>query len=223
MHVESSNSSKRAVSFSVPEVTQVEGTPRKGSKSITAEKRVNVTITILSMAGLFVKDSGGKRKKKRQGGLSKKMSLSNSSVKNIATEEEESTATEGTSKETANGSVNDAPPTMMVASFSRVVCTKDGKERTVMTHVPSLPIQLPHNTDNCGTKSVNSPVHWPGQLQDYDDGGQKILSSYQFQSTVNTERIPEPFSIQISTSRYGRMINLGTAHIPLTGCNHSRV
>lgn len=215
MSVESSNS-KRAVSFSIPEVTQVEGAPRKGSD---AEKRVNVTITILSMAGLFVKDSGGKRKKKKRKGVmaSKKKLLSNSSVKNIATEEEDSTATEGTSN---NGTTLDAP-TMMVASFSRLVHTQDGQERTVMTHVPSLPIQLPHNTDNGGTsvksKTVNSPVHWPGQLQDYDDEGQKILSSYQFESTVNTERIPEPFSIQISISRYGRMINLGTAHIPLTG------
>ena len=162
------------------------------------KKLVNVTVTILSIDGLHVKDTttATKTKKKKGGFLTRGTSpsrrgFSPSRRKNTKSVdnnnnnvtgggEDKSCATSTASADSVDASSSSStntPTTTIVASFSRVVKTRQGKQRTVMTHVPSLPLSLSSSTndqdDDDGAsskkkknkskavKTSSSVFHWP--------------------------------------------------------------
>ena len=210
-------------------------------QQLKPKKRANVTITVLSIAGLFVKDGAAK---KRSLGLTKKFSSRGNNLNEAASDIDTSSRTASTITSSATLSNNEsAAATTIVASFSRVVNTKDGKPKAAMTHVPSLPLPFP-STSAHGRRAVNddtmtSVVHWPESNQDIASistsknaaSSGRVLSSYQFQHTFQREQqgaatgpddtpdrfVPKPLSIQIAISRSGRMFKLGTADILLSG------
>ncbi|KAL9187548.1 hypothetical protein ACHAXT_001651 [Thalassiosira profunda] len=214
----------------------------EGRPAALKKKRVNITVTVLSVAGLFVKDGAPKKK-----GIIKKFpsgsrSLSRSSRRSKAEESRDgdsSTQTASTSKDTAESkSPSEGPPTTIVASFSRAVPTREGKSRTVLAHVPSLPLPLlAADNGSSGGNTLDSVVHWPEPRNtSHGNNTGKILSSYQFQHTFQQEErtaganafggidnepsqryAPQPLDIQVAISRSGRLFKLGTARLFLSG------
>lgn len=205
-----------------------------------SKKLVNVTVTVLSIAGLFVKDD---RPAKKKGGLlmkSKKFPSrggGGDKADENGTVDNSMPSNDDSGGETAAPSVNST--TTIVASFSRLLGTKDGKPKTVMTHVPSSPLPLLQIGGK--KKATNSVVRWPEQPREEGENnngidnkpanwGQQALSSYQFQRTFQREEamagegsasgdrfVPQPLSVQIAISRSGRMFKLGTADILISG------
>mmetsp|Transcript_35199 Transcript_35199/g.84926 ORF Transcript_35199/g.84926 Transcript_35199/m.84926 type:complete len:686 (-) Transcript_35199:86-2143(-) len=200
-----------------------------------SKKVVNVTVMILSIAGLFVKDD--KPTKKKGGLLMKSKKFPSRGGGGSNKEDENGTVDSSMRSNDDSGGQTAAPPgnstTTVVASFSRLVRTKDGKPRTAMTHVPSTPLPLLQIGEK--KKATNSVVNWPDQPKeegDHNNGtsSKQTLSSYQFQRTFEREAavsgevsasgdgfVPQPLSIQIAISRSGRMFKLGTADILITG------
>ena len=155
--------------------------------SRSKKKLVNVSVTILSIDGLHVKDTTTPTTKtKKKGGFlgrgtsPSRRGFSPSRRKNNTKGVDNNSNTVGGGEEscatsTVSASV-DTPTTTIVASFSRIVKTRQGGNKTVMTHVPSLPLSLSSSNDqddDDGTqskkkknkskavKTSSSVFHWP--------------------------------------------------------------
>ena len=208
------------------------------------KKLVNVTVTILSIAGLYVEDVGaGAGTKKRGGILSRKFSIRNSSngssgfgsldrkIKTDESESETDCSTLTASMSRDNSAEPTTTTTQVVASMSRVT-----KNKNVMIHLSSLPLAVPEITDgglaNKKKKertSLCSVVRWPEHAQQHPQEAthgnkQRDPASYQFQlgfhteySTTTSRFVPQHVPIQISISRFGRMYKLGTANLLVSG------
>ncbi len=204
------------------------------------KKLVNVTVTILSIAGLFIEDVGAgnpKRGESRSGKFCIRNMYTNSShvgspprkIKTVEseTETESSILTASMSRDTSAEPTNSA--TKVVASLSRST-----KNKNVMVHLSSLPLTAPaSNIAGSLAKqkkkerdTLSSVVHWPEHPQQDDALRHKHRepSSYQFQlafhaefSTSTSRFVPQSVPIQVSVSRFGRMYKLGTANLLLSG------
>ena len=205
------------------------------------KKLVNVTVTILSIAGLFVEDVGA-GPKKRGGIMAGKFSIRNSNNESSgfgstsrkiktdesASETDSSTLTASTSRDSnAVNTTTSTSATKVVASLSRVT-----KNKNVMIHLSSMPLTVPETNHkgrsakkNCITNGISSVVQWPEQQQEDSPGyKQREPSSYQFQlafhaeySTAKVRFVPQLVPIQISISRFGRMYKIGTAQLLVSG------
>ena len=204
------------------------------------KKLVNVTVTILSIDGLFIEDVGAGTQKRTES-MPGKFSIRNmytcpSNVgpppRKIKTDESE-TETDSSILTASMSRDNSAEPTnsttRVVASLTRIT-----KNKNVMVHLSSLPLTVPtSNIEGSLAKqkkkerdTLSSVVHWPEYPQEEDALRYKHRepSSYQFQlafhaefSTTTSRFIPQSVPIQVSVSRFGRMYKLGTANLLLSG------
>ncbi len=204
------------------------------------KKLVNVTVTILSIDGLFIEDVGAGTQKRTES-MPGKFSIRNmytcpSNVgpppRKIKTDESE-TETDSSILTASMSRDNSAEPTnsttRVVASLTRIT-----KNKNVMVHLSSLPLTVPtSNIEGSLAKqkkkerdTLSSVVHWPEYPQEEDALRHKHRepSSYQFQlafhaefSTTTSRFIPQSVPIQVSVSRFGRMYKLGTANLLLSG------
>ena len=99
------------------------------------QKLLNVTITILSLAGVQAKESGKKKSMFTRG---------KSSSSQLC---EDETSEFGSANDSA---VNASPITTLVASFERKMGEVDdgGQPQSIMTHVPSLPLKMPSSSSS---------------------------------------------------------------------------
>ncbi|KAL7429106.1 hypothetical protein ACHAXH_002736 [Discostella pseudostelligera] len=205
------------------------------------KKLVNVTVTILSIAGLFLEDVGAGTKK-RGGIMAGNFSIRNSKngssgfgspsrkikTDESASETDSSTLTASTSRDSsAVNTSTSTSATKVVASLSRVI-----KNKNVMVHLSSMPLTVPETNDkgrsakkNSEMNAISSVVQWLEQQEEDSPGyKQREPSSYQFQlafhaeySTAKARFVPQLVPIQISISRFGRMYKIGTAQLLVSG------
>jgi len=180
-------------------------------------KLLNVTVTILSMSGVHAKESC----KRRTSWKSKKFSR-------------------GGKHETTWDESKVQPTTTLVATFEKSEQQQQrqpgGDDKTVLTHIPSLPLSLPpppssssrSSCSSSATNIFNDVVHWPEQ----NVGTHSKISSFTFsrhfsqeagnhnnKNGANARYVPQLCSIQISISRNndGKMYRLGNAHVFVSG------
>ena len=211
----------------------------------TPKKVVNISVTILSISGVSIKEDGKKKKKKdsaggdsvgwKKRGISPSRAFPSRSLSprrnNKKQQQQQSSgngnnfaaATPLSSNDDSNNAKAKAAATKIVASFSRNVQSKQpgGKDKTIMTHVPSLPLKL---DDNDNDDDSGGKIFWAPTKQLEED--QLNISSqgafhYQFQQIIQEEEEDttqqELPTIQVAISRpSGRMFKLGTATIPHT-------
>jgi len=190
---------------------------RSTQQPLPQKKALNVSITILSMTGLLVKESAKKNKKKlfnRSGGQKDNEDVLSELSMSYADHAQQQPAC-----------------TTIVTSFQRTE-----KQKKIMTHIPSLPLSLPKNSNNNSSTTFNQDIHWPTQ----DSDSHSKLSSFTFtryfkreddetfaagskdlaedtQSGNSTRYAPQLCPIQISISRNGKMFKLGSAHVFISG------
>eukprot|EP00571_Detonula_confervacea_P016248 CAMPEP_0172298462 /NCGR_PEP_ID=MMETSP1058-20130122/1109_1 /TAXON_ID=83371 /ORGANISM="Detonula confervacea, Strain CCMP 353" /LENGTH=619 /DNA_ID=CAMNT_0013007737 /DNA_START=28 /DNA_END=1887 /DNA_ORIENTATION=- len=197
------------------------------------KKLLNVTITILSMSGVHTKESGKKK-------TSYKPKFTRSKSTSSHAQNEDGVSELGSIATTANQA---QPTTTVVTSFERNIPNdkEPDTHKTIMTHIPSLPLSLPSPPSpscNNGKSSAtfNNVIYWAEQ----DDETHSKLSSFTFQryfpredvhtsyganSTAsnssrrdkNPRYVPQLCPIQVSISRNGTMYKLGSAHVFVSG------
>ena len=175
-------------------------------------KLLNVTITILSLTGMLFKESS-KKKASYKSKFTRELSAANDC------------------HQTSTASAVHLPTTTVVASFQRTVEANElnNNGKTIMTHIPSLPLSLPSKNSS----TFKQEILWPTQ----DSGTHSKLSSFTFQryfpreddntfantddnnnnSSSSIEYTPQLCPIQISISRNGKMYKMGSAHLLING------
>ena len=193
---------------------------RSTQQPLPQKKALNVSITILSMTGVHLKESTKK----------KKLFRSNKDNDDVLSEISMADADHEQQPEVGTQSLHQ-PTTTIVTSFQRTE-----KQKKIMTHIPSLPLSLPKNSNNNSSTTFNQDIHWPTQ----DSDAHSKLSSFTFtryfkreddetfaagskdltedtQSGNSTRYAPQLCPIQISISRNGKMFKLGSAHVFISG------
>ena len=198
----------------------------------STSKQVNVSVTILSVSGLHVKDTAVKKKSGVLRGISPSRAFPSRSLSparrkkgthlDVDTQSCAPSTTSSSSNNITDNS-NEKSSTTVVASFTRMAKKKR------MTHVGSMPLQLSSDNYDC-----DDDIQWPSidtSMQQKED-----LSHYRFMHTfdqheesndpsLSSRLVPiqqqqeeqkAPQTIQIAISRASRMFKLGTASIPLS-------
>jgi len=108
----------------------------------------------------------------------------------------------------------------IVASFSQHY----SKDKEFFTHLPSLPIEIVHISSK---PRLHPIVSWPGNADESVEKLGQILSTLRFSRRFRHEAVdtssaarrfvPQTFSINISASRHGKIIVLGTANVIISG------
>jgi hypothetical protein len=168
------------------------------TSSTDSVKLMNVSITVLSLAGVYMKESINSKK-------NTKKSTNTTSAKKM----------------------NPPTTTTVVASFPHNVDTSS--QKTIMTHVPSRPLDLPPASSSDIFKDV---IHWSDSLE------ASAVSTFQFQRYFRKEQkgnkknsspirknkqvakdrfVPQSCPLQLAISRNGRMFKLGTVDILVSG------
>jgi len=189
---------------------------RATQQPLPQKKALNVSITILSMTGVLVKESTKKNKKK---------------LFSSGHQKDNEDVLSEISMTYADHAQQQPACTTIVTSFQRTE-----KQKKIMTHIPSLPLSLPKNSNNNSSTTFNQDIHWPTQ----DSDAHSKLSSFTFtryfkreddetfaagskdlaedtQSGNSTRYAPQLCPIQISISRNGKMFKLGSAHVFISG------
>ena len=197
--------------------------------STIASKQVNVSVTILSISGLHVKDTAVKKKSGVLRGISPSRafpsrSLSPARRKKGNLDVDTQSCTPSTTSSSNNNITDNSNETTVVASFTRMA--KKKKKR--MAHVGSIPLKLSSDNYDC-----DADIQWPtidaSMQQKEDSSHYRFLHTFDQHEESNDPSLPSrvpiqqqmdeqevPQTIQIAISRQGRMFKLGTASIPLS-------
>jgi len=195
-------------------------------------KQVNVSVTILSISGLHVKDTAIKKKSGVLRGISPSRAFPSRSLsparrkKGINLDVDTQSCAPSTTSSSNNNitdNSNDKSSTTVVTSFTRMA-----KKKKRMTHVGSLPLQLSSDEYDC-----DADIQWPtiDTLQQKEG----VSSHYRFMHTFDKheesndpslssrlqQKEEQEALMQIAISRQGRMFKLGTASIPLSADTRS--
>ena len=171
-------------------------------------KLLNVTITILSMTGMQARESAKKP-----------------SYKSKFTRSKNELSAANDCHQTSTASAVHRPTTTVVASFQRTI--EANSVKTIMTHIPSLPLSLPSKNRS----TFKEEILWPPSTDSSETHSK--LSSFTFQRyfphevdntfantddcNTNTSYTPQLCPIQISVSRNGKMYKIGSAHLLING------
>ena len=198
-------------------------------------KQVNVSVTILSVSGLHVKDTAVKKKSGVLRGISPSRAFPSRSLsparrkKGINLDVDTQSCAPSTTSSSNNNS-NDKSLTTVVASFTRMA-----KKKKRITHVGSIPLKLSSDEYDC-----EADIQWPAidtsMQQKEDSSHYRFLHTFDQHEESNdpslSSRLLLPIqqqkeeqealqTIQIAISRQGRMFKLGTASIPLSADTRS--
>jgi len=197
-------------------------------------KQVNVSVTILSISGLHVKDTAVKKKSGVLRGISPSRAFPSRSLsparrkKGINLDVDTQSCAPSTTS-SSNNITDNSNETTVVASFTRMA-----KKKKRMTHVGSIPLQLSSDNYDCGAdvlwpvddtsmqqKEDSSHYRFLHTFDQHEESNDPSLSSRLLSTQQQKEEQEAPQTIQIAISRQARMFKLGTASIPLSADTRS--
>ena len=199
--------------------------------STIASKQVNVSVTILSISGLHVKDTAVKKKSVLRGISpsrafpSRSLSPARRKKGNLDVDTQSCAPSTTSSSTNIADNSNNKSSTTVVASFTRMA-----KKKKRLTHVGSMPLQLSSDVYDCDDdilwpavddtsmqqKEDSSHYRFLHTFDQHEESNDPSLSSRLVPIQQQKEEQEAPQTIQIAISRQARMFKLGTASIPIS-------